>query len=171
MEVFKIISERRTIRKYRKEPIPEDALERILEAGRLAPSAGNRQPWSFIVVKDESIKSRLVDACRGQKFVGEAGAVIVILGDQNISRWYRQDPIIAASFMTLEAYEEGLGVCWIGAFEEDKVKQILKIPENLSVIILLTVGFPDEKPPSRPRKSREEIFFLDEYGKPYPFKS
>ncbi|MBS7606950.1 MAG: nitroreductase family protein [Candidatus Bathyarchaeia archaeon] len=171
MEVFKIISERRTIRKYRKEPIPEDALERILEAGRLAPSAANRQPWSFIVVKDESIKNKLIDACRGQKFVGEAGAVIAVLGDQNISRWYRQDPIIAASFMTLEAYEEGLGVCWIGAFEEDKVKQILKIPENLSVVILLTVGFPDEKPPPRLRKSREEIFFLDEYGKPYPFKS
>ncbi|MEM1607417.1 MAG: nitroreductase family protein [Candidatus Bathyarchaeia archaeon] len=171
MEVFKIISERRSIRKYRKEPIPEEVLERVLEAGRLAPSAANRQPWYFIIVKDEDIKSRLVDACRGQKFVGEAGAVIAILGDPNASRWYKQDPFIAASFMTLEAHEEGLGVCWVGAFEEDKVKQILKIPENLSVIILLTIGFPDEKPPPRPRKPREEIFFLNTYGEKYPFKS
>ena len=170
MEVFKIISERRTIRKYRKEPIPEETLERVLEAGRLAPSAANRQPWYFIVVKDEETKKRLIDACRGQKFVGEAAAVISVLGDPNASRWYRQDPFIAASFMTLEAYEEGLGVCWIGAFEEEKVKQVLNIPENLSVVILLTVGYPDEKPGPRPRKSREEIFFLDEYGKAYPFK-
>ena len=171
MEVFKVISERRSIRKYRRKPIPDDSLERIMEAGRLAPSAANRQPWYFIVVKDEKVKNELVGACKGQKFVGEAGAVIAILGDPRISRWYRQDPFIAASFMTLEAYEEGLGVCWIGAFEEEKVKQILRVPKELSVIILLTIGFPDEKPPARPRKPREEIFFLDEYGKNYPFKA
>ena len=171
MEVFKVISERRSIRKYRREPIPDDSLERIMEAGRLAPSAANRQPWYFIVVKDEKVKNELVGACKGQKFVGEAGAVIAILGDPRISRWYRQDPFIAASFMTLEAHEEGLGVCWIGAFEEEKVKQILKVPKELSVIILLTIGFPGEKPPARPRKPREEIFFLDEYGKNYPFKA
>jgi len=171
MEVFKVISERRSIRKYRREPIPDDSLERIMEAGRLAPSAANRQPWYFIVVKDEKVKNELVGACKGQKFVGEAGAVIAILGDPRISRWYRQDPFIAASFMTLEAHEEGLGVCWIGAFEEEKVKQILKVPKELSVIILLTIGFPDEKPPARPRKPREEVFFLNEYGRNYPFKA
>lgn len=171
MEVFKVISERRSIRKYKKEPVPDEILERILEAGRLAPSAANRQPWYFIVVKDDNVKSKLIDACRGQKFVGDAGAVIAVLGDPNASRWYRQDPFIAASFMTLEAHEEGLGVCWIGAFEEEKVKQVLKVPENLSVIILLTIGYPDEKPAPKPRKPREEIFFLDEYGKKYPFKT
>jgi nitroreductase len=171
MEVFNVILNRRSIRKYRKEPIPDSVLEKILEAGRLAPSAANRQPWYFIVVKDEKIKEMLVDACRGQKFVGESGAVIAVLGDQNISRWYRQDPFIAASFMTLEAYEEGLGVCWIGAFEEEKVKHVLKIPENLSVVILLTVGYPDEEPSPRPRKPREQIFFLDEYGKTYSFRT
>ncbi|MEM2092225.1 MAG: nitroreductase family protein, partial [Candidatus Bathyarchaeia archaeon] len=90
MEVFKVICERRSIRKYRDEPIPEEILERILEAGRLAPSAANRQPWSFIVVKDKGVKSELVDACRGQRFIGEAGAVIAVLGDPNASRWYKQ---------------------------------------------------------------------------------
>ena len=171
MEVFNVISNRRSIRKYRKEPISDEVLERILEAGRLAPSAGNRQPWYFIVVKDEEVKSRLVEVCRGQKFVGEAGAVIAILGDPNASRWYKQDPFISASFMTLEAHEEGLGVCWIGAFEEEKVKQVLNVPENLSVIILLTIGYPDEKPAPKPRKPREQLFFLDEYGKAYPFQT
>ncbi|MBS7648326.1 MAG: nitroreductase family protein [Candidatus Bathyarchaeia archaeon] len=171
MEVFKVISERRSIRKYRRDPIPDEVLERILEAGRLAPSAANRQPWYFIVARDADVKNRLVDACRGQKFVGEAGAVIAILGDPNASRWYKQDPFIAASFMTLEASEEGLGVCWIGAFEEEKVREVLKIPENLSVVILLTLGFPDEKPLPRPRKPREEIVFLNEYGKVYTFKT
>ncbi|MEM1585970.1 MAG: nitroreductase family protein [Candidatus Bathyarchaeia archaeon] len=170
MEVFKLISERRSIRKYRKERIPKDILKRILEAGRLAPSGRNAQPWYFIVIEDEEVKSKLVDACMGQKFVGEAGAVIVFLGDPSASRWYRQDPFIAASFMILEACEEGLGTCFVGAFEEEKVKQILKIPENLSVIILLAVGFPDERPAPKPRKPREQIFFLNEFGKSYPFE-
>lgn len=172
MEVFKVISERRSIRKYRRECVPKEILERILEAGRLAPSAGNRQPWYFIIVEDDEVKGMLVDACMGQKFVGEADVVIAVLGDPKASmRWYRQDPFIAASFMTLEACEEGLGVCWVGAFDEKKVKEILKVPEDLIVAILLTIGYPDEKPTPRPRKPREEIFFLNEFGRPYPFCS
>ncbi|MEM1674349.1 MAG: nitroreductase family protein [Candidatus Bathyarchaeia archaeon] len=171
MEVFKVISERRSIRRYKRGRIPKEVLERILEAGRLAPSARNLQPWYFIVVEDDEIKSKLIDACMEQKHVGEAGAVIAVLGDPNASKkWFTQDPFIAASFMTLEACEEGLGVCWIGAFEEERVKQILKIPEDLKVIILLTIGYPDEKPAPRPRKPREEIFFLNEFGKTYPFE-
>lgn len=171
MEVFRVISERRTIRRFRRERIPKGVLERVLEAGRLAPSARNIQPWYFIVVEDEKIKGELVEACMGQRQVGEAGAVIAVIGDPGASRWFSQDPIIAASFMTLEACEEGLGVCWIGAFEESRVKQILKIPENLRVIILLAMGYPDERPPPRPRKPREEIFFLNEFGRPYPFNA
>lgn len=169
MEVFRIISERRSIRKYRRERVPRDILNRILEAGRLAPSSRNLQPWYFVVVEDENVKSRLVDACDGQRFVGEAGAVIVVLGDPGVSPRFNQDPFIAASFMTLEACEEGLGVCWVGRFDEERVKQLLKIPEKLRVVILLTIGYPDEKPEPRPRKPREEIFFLDAFGRPYPF--
>lgn len=170
MEVFRVIKDRRTIRRYKKGvDIEEEKLRRIMEAGRLAPSAGNRQPWRFIVVKDEEAKRRLVDACRGQRFVADASVVIAVLGEPKTSRWYKQDPFIAASFMTLEAYEEGLGVCWIGAFDEDKVKSVLGIPDDLSVIILLTVGVPDETPPPRPRKPSEELFYLDSYGQRYPF--
>lgn len=171
MEVFNVIKNRRTIRRYKVGvEVDEDKVLRIMEAGRLAPSAGNRQPWSFIVVKDSDMKKKLVDACRGQGFVADASFVIVVLGDPNISRWYKQDPFIAASFMTLEAYEEGLGVCWIGAFDEDKVKDVLGIPKEQSVIIILTVGVPDETPPPRPRKPLEELFYLDRYGVRYPFK-
>jgi len=169
MEVFRLILERRSIRKYRGERVPKDILERILETGRLAPSARNAQPWFFIVVEDDEIKSKLVEACDGQRHVGEAGVVIAVLGDPSISPRFSQDPFIAASFMTLEACEERLGVCWIGRFDEGKVKQLLKVPENLKVVILLTIGYPDEKPEPRPRKPREEIFFLNEFGRPYPF--
>ncbi|MEM2321022.1 MAG: nitroreductase family protein [Candidatus Bathyarchaeia archaeon] len=171
MEVFRVISERRSIRKYRRERVPKDILEKILEAGRLAPSARNLQPWYFIVVEDDEIKGKLVDACEGQRHVGEAGAVIAILGDPSVSARFNQDPFIAASFMTLEACEEGLGVCWVGRFKEEGVRQILNVPENLRVIILLTIGYSDEKPAPRPRKPREETVFLNEYGRPYPFES
>lgn len=171
MEVFNVIKNRRTIRRYKVGvEVEEDKILRIMEAGRLAPSAGNRQPWSFIIVKDRDVKKKLVDACRGQGFVADASFVIVVLGDPNASRWYKQDPFIAASFMTLEAYEEGLGVCWIGAFDEDRVKEVLGIPKELSVVILLTVGVPDEAPPQRPRKALEEMLYLDRYGVRYPFK-
>lgn len=169
MEVFRVISERRSIRKYRRERIPRDILSRILETGRLAPSSRNLQPWYFIVVEDEEIKNKLVEACDWQRFVGEAGAVIVVLGDPSISPRFNQDPFIAASFMTLEACEEGLGVCWVGRFEEEKIKQLLKVPEKLKVIILLTIGYPDEMPEPKPRKPREEIFFLNKFGESYPF--
>jgi nitroreductase len=168
LEVFNIIKNRRTIRRYKVGvEVEEDKILRVMEAGRLAPSAGNRQPWSFIIVKDRDVKKKLVDACRGQSFVADASFIVVVLGDPNASRWYKQDPFIAASFMTLEAYEEGLGVCWVGAFDEDRVKEILGIPKELSVIILLTVGVPDESPPQRPRKPLEELFHIDRYGARY----
>lgn len=122
MEVFRIISERRSIRKYRRERIPKEVLERILEAGRLAPSARNLQPWYFIVVEDEEIKSKLVDACAGQKFVGEVEVVIAALGDPKVSFRYHQDPFTAASFMTLEVWEEGVMGLLGWRFDEDKVK-------------------------------------------------
>jgi len=166
MDVLQAIKARRSVRRYKPDPIPEDMLLKVLEAARLAPSAGNRQPWKFIVIRDEK-RIELARAANNQGFVGEAPVVITVLGDPNASRWYKQDPMIATEHVCLEATELGLGTCWVGAFNEQEVKRILKIPEELSVICLIPLGYPSENPQSRDRKKLGELFFKEEYGQPY----
>jgi len=142
-------------------------LKKILEAARWAPSAGNRQPWHFIVVLDENLKKELVPACRHQSFVGEAACIIVGLADMQLSpKWAVVDTTIALEHIVLEAAELGYGTCWIGAFDESKVKELLKIPDKYKVVALITVGKPAESPGPRPRKSLAEITSLNTYGTP-----
>ena len=162
MGVFDIIKDRRSIRTYKDERIPKDKLEKLLVAARLAPSAANRQNWKFIVVENEEVKKQLVTACNNQAFVGTASNVIAGIGDP-AQKWHQVDLAIALEHIVLEAVELGLGTCWIGAFNEDEVKKLLKIPQDKKVIALLTVGVPVESPAARPRKSLEEIVVYDEY--------
>jgi len=172
MDVLEAIRSRRSIRKFRPEPIPEEKLKTILEAGRLAPSAGNRQPWLFVVVKDPERKRSLAKAADNQTFITDASMIIVALGDSNASpRWFERDPMIAVEHMVLAATGFGYGTCWIGAFNEKEVKKLLRIPKKLKVIALLAVGFPDESPPAKPRKPLREMAFLDEFGKPSEMSS
>ncbi|MEM3678251.1 MAG: nitroreductase family protein [Candidatus Bathyarchaeia archaeon] len=171
LEVFEAIRRRRSIRRYKKDAkIPEEHILKILEAARLAPSAGNRQPWRFVVVKDPEVKRKLAEACNNQTFIADAQVAVVAIGDPSVSRWYSQDPMIAVEHMVLEATELGYGTCWIGAFNEEAVKKVLNIPPELKVICVIPVGVPDEEPPPRPRKPIEEIFHLDRYGNPYKVK-
>jgi nitroreductase len=167
MDVLEAIRTRRSIRKFRPKPIPDENLRIILEAGRLAPSASNRQPWFFVVVKDLERKRTLAKAAAYQMFIADAGVIIVALGDPETSRWFRQDPMIAVEHMVLAATSLGYGTCWIGAFDEEEVKRILRVPNKLKVIVLLLIGFPGESPAPRERKKLKEIVFLDEWGKPF----
>jgi nitroreductase len=175
MDLFEAIEKRRSIRKFKPNPIAKKDLKKILEAGRLAPSGGNRQPWYFIVVRDIETKKALSIAANNQKFIADADTVIVALGDPGITPksnvsstriGYKQDPMIAVEHMVLAATALGYGTCWTGAFNENEVKKILNIPESLVVIVLLPVGVPDESPPPRPRKAFKEIFFKESYGIP-----
>jgi len=178
MDLFRVIEKRRSIRKFKNIPVANEDLKKILEAGRLAPSGGNRQPWYFVIVRDFETKRALSVAANNQKFIADADVVIVALGDPMIdsiklpyklssSRMpYKQDPMIAVEHMVLAATALGYGTCWTGAFNEDEIKRILKIPENLTVIALLPVGVPDESPSSRPKKPFTEIFFKEFYGNP-----
>jgi nitroreductase len=162
MAIFDTIKDRRSIRTYKEECIPKDKLEKLLEAARLAPSAGNRQNWKFIVVENEQIKKQLVTASNNQAFVSTASHVIAGVGDF-AQKWHQVDLAIALEHIALEAVELGLGTCWIGAFNEEDVKKILKIPQDKKVVALLTVGVPAESPDARPRKSLDEIVAYNEY--------
>jgi nitroreductase len=175
MDVFEAIERRRSIRKYEATPVPQEKLEKILEAARLAPSASNVQPRHFIVVTDEERKKAL-SAGMFAGFLKQAPVVIAACGDEKKSpKWYAIDVAIAVENMVLAATGEELGTCWIGSFDEAKVRDVLKIPENLRVVVLLAVGYSSSKEGFgskvfrlvRRRKSLDEIVSIEDYGKPY----
>lgn len=173
MDVFEAIKRRRSIRNYEPTPVPREKLEKILEAARLAPSASNIQPRHFVVVTNAE-KRKALSAGMFARFLKQAPLVIVACGDEKKSpKWYAIDVAIAVENMVLAATGEGLGTCWIGSFDETKVRNVLKIPRHLRVVVLLAVGYPSGKESLaskalrliRKRKSLEEIVSFEEYGK------
>jgi len=168
--VLEAIKKRQSVRSYQDKEIPEEILQQILEAGRLAPSASNGQGWKFIVVKDENLRKKLVPACKNQKFVGEAPIVIAGCGTDpdyimtNGEHTYSIDLAIALDHMSLEAASLGLGTCWIGAFYQDQVKEILGVPESVRVVNLLTLGYPKELGIKTGRKLLSEIICYNKFS-------
>jgi len=171
MSVFDIMKSRRSVRRYQSKTISDDILTRVLEAARVAPSGKNLQPWKFIVVKDKEKRKKLAVASNGQSFVAQAPVVIAACGfpDQcyqhqgNYMKSWPIDVSIALDHLMLMAWEEGLGSCWIGAFKETEVKKILSIPEEVKVLALTPLGYPDEVPRDRGRKELGEIISYEEY--------
>ena len=150
MDILKAIKKRRSVRGYLNKKIPKQVLDRVLEAARLAPTAANKQPFKLILVTDKSTKAKLVEASRKQTFIAEAPIVVVgcaFPGEsyQNIGGTHTSEEIdisIVFDHLMLQAAEEGLGTCWIGAFDESKVKEILNIPSNVRVVGLTPLGYP-----------------------------
>lgn len=169
MEIMEIIKERKSVRKYLDKPIEKEKLDKVLEAGRLAPSARNQQEWKFVVVTDEELRLQMVEACVNQKFVAEAPALLVICATSERNMRCGQpartiDCSIALSFMMLQAVELGLGTCWLGDFYADKVKNILNIPEGHSVVAVTPIGYPaDVNQKATPRKSQEEVVIYNQW--------
>lgn len=150
MELLPEIVNRRSVRSFSDRPLDPVALDRIIEAGRRAPSAKNRQAWRFIVVQDEERRKELEDASYGQSYVGEAPAIIAICTTNidykmpNGQLSYPVDSGIASAFMIIQAAHEGLGTCPITTFREDDVKSLLSVPYKMRVVMLLLVGHPAE---------------------------
>ena len=168
MDLMEAIRTRRSIRSYQNRPVEEDKIQAVLEAGRLATSARNMQDWRFIVVRDRGVRQRLAAAARDQQFISQAPLVIAACGTSNLVMTcgqpaYAIDVAIAVNHMTLAAASMGLGTCWIGAFHEDQVKEILGVPAEIRVVALLPLGYPAEEPLPRPRKSLEQILAWDHW--------
>jgi len=169
MNIYEAIKARYSVRDYRSDSIPEESLSRVLEAARLAPSAKNLQEYKFVVVKDRGKREELAVAAANQSFVGQAPVVIaaVSLNPDDVMSCqvpvYPVDVAIAIDHMTLAAVEEGLGTCWIGAFSQEKVKEILSIPDKYKVVALLPLGFPADSPKEKSRKSLEELVSRDSF--------
>lgn len=161
MAVLDVIRERGSVRQYEDRPIAEDIMKEIFEAARLAQSAGNRQPWEFVIVREKEMKKKLASA--SESFVAEATAAIVCIahpencGHVGSLDSFLVDVAIAVENMALVSWELGLGSCWIGAYDEEKVKELLGIPENLRVVSLLTLGYPAEKPANQIIRQRRKL--------------
>ena len=163
MRVKEAVAERRSIRQYAETSIPQEHMEVLFKALQLAPSASNLQNWEFIFVRDPHIKQDLVPACYLQKFVAECSYFIAGVADPSL-RWHMVDITIAFTNFTLQAVELGYGTCWIGAFNEMMVKELLGVPEDRKVVICMTFGVPRTTPPARARKAIQGFINLHGYG-------
>lgn len=161
MSLLNVIFGRRSIRCYTDDPIPEDVLRNILEAGRLSPSANNAQPWHFIVVTDEKIKEDLATG-RWNRFIKDSAVTIVGCGCSH-NKWSTVDVAIALENMVIAAEAQGVGSCWIGDFKEEEVKGLLGIPDSLKVVAMVSFGYPRVRPSPRPKKSLEEIVHYNKF--------
>ena len=163
LDVIKTIMDRRSNRAYVPGPLPEEDLHAIVEAGRQAPSANNRQPWHFVVVRDPDQRRQVAEACCQQNWMADAAVIIAGLGKVKASG-YQVDVVIAIQNMILAATGLGYGTCWIGAFEQQQVKGVLGVPGDLDVVALTPIGVPADCPDARPRQPMSEFASLDRYG-------
>lgn len=173
MDFYDVIRTRRSIRSYKPDPMPEEVLNRVLEAVRIAPSGSNRQPWRFIIVRDEELKKRMVAACGNQNFIAEAPVIIVACGHNihyNRGGYMEDmsmlvDVTIAFTHLILAARAEGLGTCWIGAFNNEEVRKLLNTPRDVNVVAITPLGYPKsaEFAETNRRKNLTEIVSINKF--------
>ena len=174
MDLFEVIRDRRSIRKYQDQPVEAEKLTAVLEAARLAPSWKNLQCWRFLVLRQAERKAAMLDCFveenPGRKALVQAPVVIVVCADPQQSaveegkEYYLADAAIAFEHICLAAQALGLGTCWIGWFDEARLKQTLGIPAGMRVLGVTPLGYPDQAPNPRPRKDLSEIAFFEEWG-------
>ena len=167
-----VIRSRRSVRLYRDDPVPRELIERVLDSARWAPSAVNSQPWHFIVVLDSQRRSALAKTTGfagvvSQGHVSKAPVLIALCGDERRSAWYVHDCCLASQNLMLAATALGLGTCWIGAFDEGQAARVLRVPDKIRVVGLITMGYPrrsDKRP--TPRVPLESVVHWEQFGPP-----
>jgi len=167
MEFKKVAKKRRSVRTYTEEEIPKEDIKEIIKIGHMAPSAGNRQAREFIIVEEKKEKEKLVENAYGQSFIGDAPWVVVICankersaeryGERGRELYSIQDATAAIENILLAVVDMGYSSCWIGAFDETKVAEQLKIPKEVRPIALLPIGYPAQIPSKPAKMDAEEL--------------
>ena len=168
--LLSLIKSRRSVRRYLPDPVPQEVLDQVLEAGRWAPSANNQQPWAFIVIQDEQVRREVARHAAyylaRQARVDEAPLLIVMCGHvrRRVHREYlRGDVGMAGMQMMLQAHALGLGSCWVDGLDREAIAKVLQIPDSLEIAGVLTLGYPNEIPAQTTRKPLFEIVHYDVY--------
>jgi nitroreductase len=171
MDFLELVKKRRSVRNYLDKPVSDELLEKVLEAGRLAPSACNNQPQVFIVIKDPASRQKLANVYKREWFL-RAPVLIAVCSDRSVS-WKSADgrdsaaidAAIALDHMTLAAAEIGLGTCWVCAFDSAEAKKALMLPDKIDPVAFCPLGYPGpETPPPKNRKRLNDIVFRERYG-------
>ena len=167
MDTIKTIRDRRSIRKYKSKEVEEEDLQTILQAGRWAPSASNKQPWHFIIIKNPDMRKKLSDIHDYGRFMKESPVVIIVLGDPaKHPRYHLADPHQAVQNMLLTAHSLGLATCWMGVRDTDleqPFRDALDIPKELRVVCSISLGYADQERKST-RFPLEEMTSWEKYG-------
>ncbi len=173
MELSEAIKGRRSIRRFKKKQVPKEILTQLIEAASYAPSAGNIQPWHFIIATKPTVKWKLAEAAYGQTHMEEAPVIIVVCADEKQSSmgygsrgrtlYCLQDTAAAIQNILLTAYALGLGTCWTGSFNEEDVKEAMKTLEGIRPVAMISLGYPDVVPRQRNRKLLSEIIHYDTF--------
>ena len=173
MEIPEVILRRRSIRSFAPKGLTDEDVETLIKSAIHAPSAGNTQPWAFVAVRDRDTKEALVEAAHGQSFIATAPVVIVVCadptrtapryGERGTTLYCLQDTAAAVENIMLTASHNGLGACWIGAFDEGMAAASIGIPKNIRPIALIPVGYPDQDPPPRLRRPVSEVLHRDKW--------
>jgi len=173
LDVFEAIKRRRSVRAYTSEEVSEEEVKKLIEAARLAPSAGNIQPWEFVIVRKVETKRRLAEAALHQTFIEEAPVVIVVCANVAQSSWgygsrganlyCLQDTAAATENMLLTATALGLATCWVGAFHEDEAAKVTNTPREVRPVAIIPVGRAAEKPMAPPKRSLREIVHYETF--------
>ena len=176
MDVFKAITERKSIRAYQDTPVSREQLLKVLEAVRLAPSWKDKQCWSVIVVEGRERIRQLGELLRhnpGESVFETVPYFLVFVadpeksGDREGKPYYMTDIGICMQNAVLAAWEQGLGTCWIGAFKEEPIKEFLGVPENLRIVSLTPLGVAAESPDMRPRMELSEFVYANRFGQQF----
>ncbi|MGQ9565351.1 MAG: nitroreductase family protein [Candidatus Bathyarchaeales archaeon] len=171
--MLEAVKGRRSIRAFTDQPVSEDEVDALIDAACHAPSAGNIQPWEFIIVRRVEVKREIAVAALNQKFIEEAPVVIVVCADMTrSSRGYGsrgatlyciQDTAAATQNILLTAHAMGLGTCWVGAFKEEGIKKALGIPENVRPVAIIPIGHSTAKPTRPPRRPLNDIVHYEKF--------
>jgi nitroreductase len=167
MDVFEAIKGRRSIRVFNRRDVSDEDVAKLIDAAVWAPSAGNIQPWELVIVRKPDVKRRLAEAAWDQSFIEQAAVVIVVCanenrssqryGDRGKSLYCIQDTGAAIQNIHLAAYSLGLGTCWIGAFKEQEVRQILNVPQGIRPVAIVPVGYAAESASPRSKRPMDQI--------------
>ena len=163
MEFFDVLRSRISIRKYKDTPVEQEKIDELIDLMRIAPSAGNRQEWKFVAVTEEEQLNKLRIACESRGPAMTAPLIFCICATEynsmNDSGYNRGtiDASIATTYLHLATYGMGLGSCWVGSFDSDMATETIGCPEGTRVVTIVTVGYPDEAPNPRPRKTFDEV--------------
>ncbi len=174
MELDECIVKRHSVHKFSPKEVAASILATIIKTGTNAPTAGNLQEWRFVVVTDETQKEKVANACEEQIWMANAGALIVVCTDnRDVKRFYGepgngyavQDAAAAAMLMLLKAHELGLGSCWVSAFDEEKIKDILALPTVVVPHLIVVLGYSEETGTEKPHFTLGDLIYLNRYGK------